>query len=777
MATCGGNHNLREVDQDFNIEALILCPTRDLVYQVRDSLEKLLLLTPDVRFTHLTSAGNRAKSLQEHESLHEHSCQPVRSEAKNKYTKKEHGYFEEDARAAVACGAERSSVSIPQHGLGDLARIKLDRPHILVATPGKVAWHLMRSEKTSCDSSRRSLNFRNSFGNLETLVLDEADALLDMSAYYHQVSYIVDTIRSIKARDRSKPAVAESNAIFDTPGLGIRHLQTVLASATFAFDRQKVAERKLLRRNFAVLDTTGVHKDNRLKENADAPSCALHPSFLAGAFSPRHEKSREILKKTELEGGFSEAHGKTKDEQFSQRGRCAMERIDEADASAKENSEDSGSSSCTSPQTTAGTRTEFYHVYQPENLMSDLVQILSNPKHRRCLVVFPTRRMLQFFYVLLKHFHRYPRGAKYFALHTNLAEDKRRAVVERFTTTRLKKDLNVDFTAERSKQIDDDDSPKANENSAVVKEHSEKGTKEILFASDVAGRGLDFCEVDLVVQVGMGFLGVEQYTHRCGRTARHGKHGESILLLNQFERDSVAFGQLLRDSRKSDVTPDEPQKARKETRGRSPVPEEFQNTEDLSRVSSEAWNSPPVGLRELQVEHHQQSSFGVASFTDKNHECCSQPWWSFNHFYASSELMYKSMLAFFDRQKGELKLQPINIHYLAYGILRSCCFFTTRTSTSCGIDVKEQTREGEVVVTPSSIPVKLPDSMFPPKISRGLAKRLNLGGLSDVRINTNTQRIELLAAMPSFPGFQSRQLQQFVVPKKHSGEEADTKSP
>ncbi|KAJ5692557.1 ATP-dependent RNA helicase mitochondrial [Penicillium macrosclerotiorum] len=56
----------------------------------------------------------------------------------------------------------------------------------------------------------------------------------------------------------------------------------------------------------------------------------------------------------------------------------------------------------------------------------------------------------------------------------------------------------------------------------------------ILFASDVIGRGMDFPNVDLVVQVGLPSNG-EQYVHRVGRTARAGNDGRAVILLTESE--------------------------------------------------------------------------------------------------------------------------------------------------------------------------------------------------------------------------------------------------
>lgn len=58
--------------------------------------------------------------------------------------------------------------------------------------------------------------------------------------------------------------------------------------------------------------------------------------------------------------------------------------------------------------------------------------------------------------------------------------------------------------------------------------------KGIMFASDVVGRGMDFPNVDLVVQVGLP-SNAEQYIHRVGRTARAGNDGHAVILFTESE--------------------------------------------------------------------------------------------------------------------------------------------------------------------------------------------------------------------------------------------------
>jgi ATP-dependent RNA helicase MSS116 len=59
-------------------------------------------------------------------------------------------------------------------------------------------------------------------------------------------------------------------------------------------------------------------------------------------------------------------------------------------------------------------------------------------------------------------------------------------------------------------------------------------TAGVMFASDVIGRGMDFPNVSLVIQVGLPSSG-DQYVHRVGRTARAGNEGRAIILLTQRE--------------------------------------------------------------------------------------------------------------------------------------------------------------------------------------------------------------------------------------------------
>lgn len=67
------------------------------------------------------------------------------------------------------------------------------------------------------------------------------------------------------------------------------------------------------------------------------------------------------------------------------------------------------------------------------------------------------------------------------------------------------------------------------------------GSKDILVATDVAGRGIDIKDVSMVINYDMAKT-IEDYTHRIGRTGRAGKHGVAISFLTK--EDSGLFYDL-----------------------------------------------------------------------------------------------------------------------------------------------------------------------------------------------------------------------------------------
>ncbi|XP_064387365.1 DEAD-box ATP-dependent RNA helicase CshA-like [Halichondria panicea] len=65
-----------------------------------------------------------------------------------------------------------------------------------------------------------------------------------------------------------------------------------------------------------------------------------------------------------------------------------------------------------------------------------------------------------------------------------------------------------------------------------------QGKIDVLCATDVAARGIDVPETDLVIQVGPPPSGIDFYIHRSGRTGRKGQIGQSILVLVDGDNSS-----------------------------------------------------------------------------------------------------------------------------------------------------------------------------------------------------------------------------------------------
>lgn len=55
----------------------------------------------------------------------------------------------------------------------------------------------------------------------------------------------------------------------------------------------------------------------------------------------------------------------------------------------------------------------------------------------------------------------------------------------------------------------------------------------ILVATDVAARGLDIDDIDVVIQYGVRH--VDSFVHRTGRTGRAGKNGTNLIFVSKTE--------------------------------------------------------------------------------------------------------------------------------------------------------------------------------------------------------------------------------------------------
>ncbi|OAF68681.1 DEAD-box ATP-dependent RNA helicase 32 [Intoshia linei] len=68
-----------------------------------------------------------------------------------------------------------------------------------------------------------------------------------------------------------------------------------------------------------------------------------------------------------------------------------------------------------------------------------------------------------------------------------------------------------------------------------------------LFATDIAARGLDFPNVDWIVQYDLP-VNVNSYIHRAGRTARNNNCGNCLMFITKYELDFINFLDKLKNS-------------------------------------------------------------------------------------------------------------------------------------------------------------------------------------------------------------------------------------
>ena len=67
---------------------------------------------------------------------------------------------------------------------------------------------------------------------------------------------------------------------------------------------------------------------------------------------------------------------------------------------------------------------------------------------------------------------------------------------------------------------------------------SQKRNSVVLFATDLASRGVDFPAIDWVIQLDPP-EDISQYIHRVGRTARYKSDGNSVLFVSEKENNFI----------------------------------------------------------------------------------------------------------------------------------------------------------------------------------------------------------------------------------------------
>lgn len=146
-----------------------------------------------------------------------------------------------------------------------------------------------------------------------------------------------------------------------------------------------------------------------------------------------------------------------------------------------------------------------YMLIDPERKLSTFLRLVNEYRFRKCIVYFPTCASVKLFHSILTKLG-YDEGLKLFALHGQLSTQNRMKTLNSF--------------------LDGDASEK----------------KFILMTTDVAARGIDVPDVDLVIQLDPP-TDPDMFLHRCGRTGRANKSGCALVFLNKdsTEEEYVGF--------------------------------------------------------------------------------------------------------------------------------------------------------------------------------------------------------------------------------------------
>lgn len=139
--------------------------------------------------------------------------------------------------------------------------------------------------------------------------------------------------------------------------------------------------------------------------------------------------------------------------------------------------------------------TQNYVVVRLEDKITMLWSFLKTHLKQKCIVFMSTCKQVKYIYEI---FHKLRPGCSLLALYGSLHQARRKTIYDEFC----------------------------------------RKSNVVLFATDVASRGLDFPTVNWVVQLDCP-EDATAYIHRAGRTARNAKHGEGLLVLMPSEETAM----------------------------------------------------------------------------------------------------------------------------------------------------------------------------------------------------------------------------------------------
>lgn len=147
-----------------------------------------------------------------------------------------------------------------------------------------------------------------------------------------------------------------------------------------------------------------------------------------------------------------------------------------------------------------------YMMVDPEKKLTTLLKLVEDYKFKKAIVYFPTCTSVKYLYLVFKHLLPPDFVSKFHSLHGQLTTKSRLNTLKKFTDADT-----YDY-------------------------------KHVLMTTDVAARGIDIPDVDLVIQLDPP-TDPDVFLHRCGRTGRANKVGKAITFLNNdsMESDYVDF--------------------------------------------------------------------------------------------------------------------------------------------------------------------------------------------------------------------------------------------
>ena len=139
---------------------------------------------------------------------------------------------------------------------------------------------------------------------------------------------------------------------------------------------------------------------------------------------------------------------------------------------------------------------QFYTIVEPEDRINILYSFLKTHKNSKILIFLSSRKQVRFFTEIFKYLKL---GMTFLDIHGKQNQNKRSSTY--FTFIQKRKSV-------------------------------------VLFATDIASRGVDFPAIEWVIQLDPP-EDIAQYIHRIGRTARYKSEGNSILFVSKKEEEFI----------------------------------------------------------------------------------------------------------------------------------------------------------------------------------------------------------------------------------------------